>query len=64
MKKLVSLFLVVILIMTTVVAFADDYSSMTDEQLKEQLSAIRNELAIRGLKAMLGLKLTIFIFLL
>lgn len=51
MKKLVSLFLAVILIMTTVVAFADDYSSMTDEQLKEQLSAIRNELAIRGLKA-------------
>lgn len=51
MKKLVSLFLVVILIMTTVVAFADDYSSMTDEQLKAEYNAIRNELLVRGFKA-------------
>lgn len=51
MKQLLSLLTVVLLIATTSVAFAADYSSMTDEQLKEQFNGIRNELTIRGLVA-------------
>ena len=51
MKRLVSIILVVLLISTTSIAFAADYSSMTDEQLKAEYDAIRNELVLRGFKA-------------
>ena len=52
MKKAVSLLLVVIIMtLATTVAFAVDYTSMTDEQLKAEYDAIRNELVARGFKA-------------
>ena len=51
MKKLISIILVISFVATFTVAFAADYSSMTDEQLKEQLDATRNELAKRGFVA-------------
>ena len=51
MKKSLSLILVLLLIITSSVAFAADYSTMTEEQLKTQYDLIRNELLKRGLKA-------------
>lgn len=52
MKKTVSIILIVIFLFVSAVAnAATDFASMTDEQLKEQFSAIRNELVARGLKA-------------
>ncbi len=51
MKKVVLVTLSLALLIVSVMAFADDYSSMTDEQLKQQFEAIRNELFARGLKA-------------
>lgn len=51
MKKIVSLILAVLLVATSSIAFAADYSSMSEEQLKTEYNAIRNELISRGLKA-------------
>lgn len=50
MKRFISLFLVCILMLSITVAYAADYSSMTDAELKSQFEAIRNELVVRGLK--------------
>lgn len=51
MKRLVALVLASIMLFSVAVAYADDYSSLSDEQLIEQLNAIRNELVSRGFKA-------------
>ena len=51
MKKIVSLAMVIVLITTTAIAFAIDYSAMTEAQIKEEFDAIRNELTKRGLVA-------------
>lgn len=51
MKKIVTIILTFMLITNISMAFAADYSSMTDEQLKEAYSVIRNELLVRGFKA-------------
>ena len=52
MKKVCTLILILALLLTSAVSYAtSDFSSMSDEELKEQYDAIRNELAVRGLKA-------------
>ena len=51
MKKIVSLILAVFLVVTSSIAFAADYSSMSEEQLRAEYNAIRNELVSRGLNA-------------
>ncbi|MBR5962135.1 MAG: hypothetical protein IKZ98_14220 [Clostridia bacterium] len=51
MKRFLSVILILSLIFSISISYADNYSSMTDEELKEQLSLIRNELTIRGFKA-------------
>lgn len=51
MKRALSLLLVVGILFSIPIAYASDYSSMTDAQLKEQFNAIRNELTTRGLVA-------------
>lgn len=47
----VSLILIHIFTCINTVAFAANYSSMTDEEIKEEIDAMRNELVVRGLKA-------------
>lgn len=51
MKRIFAVYFLFILVFTCVktVAFAADYSTMTDEQLKIEFAAIRNELEIRKL---------------
>lgn len=51
MKRFLSLLLVFVLLSSVSVAFADDYSSMNDEELKEAYNSIRKELAVRDLIA-------------
>ena len=51
MRRFIALLLVSILLCSMSMAYAADYSSMTDEQLKDQFELIRNELVIRGFKA-------------
>lgn len=51
MKKIVSVLLAISLLVISSIAYAADLSSMTEVELKEQLDAIRNELAVRGLIA-------------
>lgn len=51
MKKIVFIILILMLFVTSTIAYATDYSSMTESELKEQYDAIRNELVVRGLKA-------------
>lgn len=51
MKRIISLILTTILLFSISSAFAQDFSSMTDAELKEQYDYIRNELTTRGLKA-------------
>ena len=51
MKKVVSAFFVIILTLSITVAFAVDYSSMTEEQLNAEYNAIRNELVTKGFLA-------------
>lgn len=51
MKKFLSVLLACILIFSISTVYAADYSSMSDDELYEQYTAIRNELTIRGLKA-------------
>ena len=60
MKKMFSLFLVLLLVCTTAFSFAEglDYSAMTSEELYEIISAARNELTKRELVA--SEKLVIF----
>ena len=51
MKHVVSVLMIVALLCSASVVYAADYSSMTVDQLKEQLDAIRNELTSKGLIA-------------
>jgi len=51
MKRLISFLLVLVLLSSVSFAFADDYSSMTESELKKEFDAIRNELTVRGFKA-------------
>ena len=51
MKRIISIILILMLLVMSTVAYATNYSSMTEEQLKEQFDAIRNELCVKGLKA-------------
>ena len=51
MKRIFSLVLTSILLLSISSAFAQDCSSLTDAELKEQFYLIRNELSNRGLKA-------------
>ena len=50
MKRIISSVLLIILLFSISSAFAQDYSSMTDEELKYQYNSMRNELANRVLK--------------
>lgn len=51
MKRFFSLLLIGILSLSIAVASASDFSSSTDEELRSQYNAIRNELFSRGLRA-------------
>lgn len=52
MKRIVILLVALVLMVgSCTMAYAADLSSMSDEELKEQFDAIRNELTVRGLVA-------------
>lgn len=51
MKKALSVFLVIALVLAITISHAADYSSMTEEELKAEFNAIRNELTAKGLVA-------------
>ncbi len=53
MKRIISCILVFILLCGVIpaIGFAEDYTSMTDDELQNILNAVRNELTARGLKA-------------
>lgn len=51
MKRFVSVILILTLLILSTVAYSDDYTSMTEEQLKKEFDLIRNELIVKGLKA-------------
>ena len=51
MKRYLSFLLVCVLLSSASVAFAADYSSMTESELKKEFDAIRNELTVKGLIA-------------
>ena len=51
MKRFVALLLAIMLLFSVSIANASNYSSMLDDQLKEQYDMIRNMLLSRGLKA-------------
>ncbi len=51
MKKILAVLLVSLFLLGNLCAYADNYSSMTDEELKQAYNSIRNEIILRGLIA-------------
>lgn len=51
MKKILALFLVMLLLCTAAMAESIDYSAMSDDELQQMISTARNELVIRNAKA-------------